>query len=176
MSDGSVRKARLSRSADFERVYRHGRSAQHRLLVMYRFERPDDIRGDEETSNCRLGITVSRRLGGAVERNRLKRQVREAVAKAAVLVEGHDIVAIARPGLPEYIEAQGFDGLVEIVADLARRLGGTTASSQPSAAPDDADDITPAPLVDGSDAPLEATVGQAAPDVAPGLASADGGA
>lgn len=142
MSDRQVRKARLSRSADFERVYRHGRSAQHRLLVMYRFERPDDIRGDED-GDCRIGITVSRRLGGAVERNRLKRQLREAVGQASVLVEGHDLVLIARPGLPEYIESQGFDELVDLVAGLARQLGAAApaAGQEP---PPLADDPEPA--------------------------------
>ena len=122
MSDGSLRKQRLTRSADFERVYRQGRSAQHRLLVLYRFERPEDIRGIENDGACRVGITVSRKLGGAVERNRLKRQLREAIEQAAILEDGFDLVAIARPGLGEAVEKNGFEWLVELLAEVGGKL------------------------------------------------------
>ncbi len=122
MAEASARKQRLSRSAEFERVYRHGRSAQHRLLVLYRFERPEDIRGDEGDGATRIGITVSRKLGNAVERNKLKRQLREALRAAPQLPEGHDIVAIARPGLADAVEKQGFEWLSSLVAELAEKL------------------------------------------------------
>ena len=125
MADATVRKQRLSRAADFERVYRHGRSAQHRLLILYRFTRPEDIRADE--TDVRIGITVSRKLGGAVERNQLKRQLKEALA-ATDLPVGHDVVAIARPGLPQAIESNGFAWLQELVTDLAGRLGAKAES------------------------------------------------
>jgi ribonuclease P protein component len=100
-------------------VYRHGRSAQHRLLVLYRFDRPEEIRGDD--SDLRIGITVSKKVGGAVDRNKAKRQIREALGMTQ-LPAGHDIVAIARPGLPEAIEAQGFDWLCGLVDELAGKL------------------------------------------------------
>lgn len=127
MADTAARKQRLSRSADFERVYRHGRSAQHRLLVLYRFERPDDIRGADSDGATRLGITVSRKLGGAVERNRLKRQIREALQSNDTLPEGHDIVAIARPGLAEAVERGGFEWLQELIDELATKLAAPPA-------------------------------------------------
>jgi ribonuclease P protein component len=123
MSD-QPRRQRLSRSADFGRVYRHGRSSQHRLLVVYRFDRPDDVRGSEGDGAYRLGITVSRKLGGAVDRNRLKRQLREAFLQCGVATEGVDYVLIARPGLAEAIEREGFDWLVEQLRGLV-----TTAAS-----------------------------------------------
>ncbi len=62
---------RLSRSADFDRVFRQGRSHAGRELVLYVFPRGE---GDEP----RLGLSVSRKVGGAVERNRVKRLLREA--------------------------------------------------------------------------------------------------
>lgn len=117
----AARKSRLSRSAEFDRVYRQGRSAQHRLLVLYRFDRPEDVpAGDESTS--RIGITVSRKLGGAVERNQLKRRLREALRACSLLDGSADYVAIARPGLAERIDQDGFDSLLDLVAELAAKL------------------------------------------------------
>ena len=73
MADRARRKRRrLSRSGEFERVYREGRSHASRHLVVYAFPRSDD------ESDPRLGISVGRKLGGAVERNRMKRLLREA--------------------------------------------------------------------------------------------------
>ena len=119
----AARKSRLSRSAEFDRVYRSGRSAQHRLLVLYRFDRPEDVpAGDESASGSRIGITVSKKVGGAVDRNRIKRQLREVLQASDLLDGSADYVAIARPGLPEKVEADGFDALTEIVADLAAKL------------------------------------------------------
>ena len=60
---------RLSRSAEFERVYRQGRSTANRHLVLYEFPNP-------ATQRPRLGLSVSRKVGGAVERNRVKRLLR----------------------------------------------------------------------------------------------------
>jgi ribonuclease P protein component len=122
VADGAQRKARLSRSAEFDRVYRRGRSAQHRLLVLYRFERPEDVRGDVKDGACRLGVTVSNKVGGAVVRNKLKRQLRDALERSAMLQDGHDFVAIARPGLPEMVDKQGFDALTALVEELGAQL------------------------------------------------------
>lgn len=119
----AARKSRLSRSAEFDRVYRSGRSAQHRLLVLYRFDRPEDVpAGGESGDASRIGITVSKKVGGAVERNRIKRQLREALQASELLDGSADYVAIARPGLPEKVAADGFDVLTEIVAELAAKL------------------------------------------------------
>jgi len=119
MADAAKR-SRLSRSAEFDRVYRHGRSVQHRLLVLYRFERPDDIPVTDGAS--RLGITVSKKVGGAVDRNRLKRQLRDAISRSELTDASADYVAIARPGLPELVERDGFEALLSIVDELARKL------------------------------------------------------
>ncbi|MDX6570294.1 MAG: ribonuclease protein component, partial [Gaiellales bacterium] len=60
----------------FDAVYRRGRSAASRHLVVYTFPREA---GD--TEEARLGLSVSRKVGGSVERNRLKRLLREAFAE-----------------------------------------------------------------------------------------------
>ena len=130
MADGAQRKARLSRSTEFDRVYRRGRSAQHRLLVLYRFERPEDVRGDALDGGCRLGVTVSKKVGGAVVRNRLKRQLRDALERSSILVDGHDFVAIARPGLPEMVDKQGFDALLELVEELGGQVQPTAGGAR----------------------------------------------
>ena len=112
----AARKSRLSRSAEFDRVYRSGRSAQHRLLILYRFDRPEDVpAGGESGAESRIGITVSKKLGNAVERNRLKRQLREALQACELLDPGADYVAIARTGLAERIEQDGFSALTELL-------------------------------------------------------------
>jgi ribonuclease P protein component len=69
-----AKRRRLSRSAEFERVYRQGRSKANRFLVLYAFPRAEDDASD----GPRLGLSVSRKVGGAVDRTRVKRCLREA--------------------------------------------------------------------------------------------------
>jgi ribonuclease P protein component len=110
------RRHRLSRSRDFDTVYRKGRSVSTRFLVLYSFPRDDDPEGEP-----RLGLAVSRQLGGAVERNRLKRRLRASFEELhGELPPGHDFVLIARPGLTEAVESRGFPWLGERVAEVVR--------------------------------------------------------
>jgi ribonuclease P protein component len=109
---------RLTRSADFDAVYRQGRSIASRHAVVYAFPRADGSDADA----TRVGLSVSRRIGGAVERNRLKRQLREAlVSVESELPRGCDLVVVARAGLPQAVEAQGFAWLAGELRDLAER-------------------------------------------------------
>jgi ribonuclease P protein component len=111
------RRNRLSRSRDFDAVYRHGRSTATRYLVLYAFprEHPED-------AGPRLGLAVSRQLGGAVERNRIKRRLRAAFEGIQEdLPAGNDYVLIARPGLGEAIESRGFEWLEERVAEVFQK-------------------------------------------------------
>jgi ribonuclease P protein component len=107
------RRRRLSRSGEFERVYREGRSHASRYLVVYAFPRPE---GDDEP---RLGISVGRKLGGAVERNRVKRLLRDAFwARAEELKEGHDFVIVARPAAGELADQGGERAIEEALAEV----------------------------------------------------------
>ena len=108
-----TRRSRLSRSRDFDAVYRNGRSVSTRYLTLYAFPRPEDE--DEEP---RLGLAVSRQVGGAVTRNRLMRRLRAAFEQLAAVPVGRDYVLIARSGLAEAAEAKGFGWLAERVTEV----------------------------------------------------------
>jgi len=109
------RRGRLSRSAEFERVFRQGRSHAGRDLVLYVFPR-------QQEGPPRLGLSVSRKVGGAVERNRVKRLLREAFAReAGRLPPGTDAVLVARPGARELAEREGLAGIHRSLAELVGR-------------------------------------------------------
>ena len=90
---------RLRNNRDFRAVYAKGRSRVGPLAVLYVWKRPADI--PSPTPGRRIGFVVSKKQGGAVERNRIKRRMREAVRlRLPELKDGpYDLIFVARSGL-----------------------------------------------------------------------------
>jgi ribonuclease P protein component len=113
------RKNRLSRSRDFDAVYRNGRSTSTRFLTLHWFERgPDDV-----TVDSRLGLAVPKSAGNAVVRNRIKRQLREIwrlKVESGDLAATRDYVLVVRPGLPEAVDSRGHEWLVERIDEVLK--------------------------------------------------------
>jgi ribonuclease P protein component len=107
------RRYRLSRSQDFDAVYRKGRSVSTRFFVLHWFPR------DESADPPRLGLAVPKSTGSAVRRNRIKRRLRELWAdRLGVVPAGNDYVLVVREGLIEAAETQGSPWLAERVDDV----------------------------------------------------------
>jgi ribonuclease P protein component len=126
----ATKRPRLSRSSDFQRIYRQGSSTASRFLVLYSFKRPAETGAE----GPRLGLSVSKKLGGAVVRNRVKRLLREAFQGCAGhLAEEYDLVLIARPQLLDLLarESAGEKGMVvAAVRELLARAGVLTAGDE----------------------------------------------
>jgi ribonuclease P protein component len=115
----AAKRRRLSRSGEFDRVYRDGSSHATRYLVLYSFPRKD-----EEAQDIRLGVSVSRKVGGAVDRNRVKRTLREAFwALSERLPERHDFVIVARPEIGALIERDGAEGAKATLEEALEHTG-----------------------------------------------------
>jgi len=85
---------RLRSSREFQHVSRRGRRASSSGFVVIAAPR----QGDARAEGSRIGLTVSRRVGGAVVRNRVKRRLREWFRQSATRTAGAvDWVVIARP-------------------------------------------------------------------------------
>jgi ribonuclease P protein component len=100
-------------------VYRQGRSKGNRYLVLYAFPREVDAEGP------RLGLSVGRRVGGAVDRTRVKRVLREAFwEEARRLPAGSDYVVVARPEALQLADREGTAGIRAALAELVDQLDG----------------------------------------------------
>jgi ribonuclease P protein component len=125
---------RLSRSADFDRVFRHGRSHAGRELVLYVFPR-------DESEPPRLGLSVSRKVGGAVQRNKVKRLLREAFSlEGQRLPAGTDAVVVARHEANALAEREGLAGIRRVLSQLVDRVadppqGAASRAGDPDATP-----------------------------------------
>ena len=102
------RRYRLTRSHDFDAVYRRGRSVSTRFLVLYWFPREDT------SEEPRLGLAVPKKVGTAVARNRVKRRLREAWrARIDAIPPGCDYVLVVRPGFVEAAESRNAEWVDE---------------------------------------------------------------
>lgn len=89
------RRARLLNRGHFDRVFKQGRKLVDRRLVVWILPAPAGV------SNSRIGLSVSRKVGGAVQRNRVKRLLREAFRRATRSISlPVDMVVLARPAAP----------------------------------------------------------------------------
>jgi ribonuclease P protein component len=114
------KRGRLSRSGDFDRAYRDGRSHANRYVVLYAFPRSEDESGE----TVRLGVSVGRKVGGAVDRNKVKRAMREAFwGLSNRLPDGHDFVLVGRAGVAELVDREGSKGLSASIASLLDEAG-----------------------------------------------------
>jgi ribonuclease P protein component len=102
------REQRLTRSREYATVYDQGKSWANKLLVMRAIPNGRD--------QSRFGFSVSKRVGNAVVRNRVKRMLRE-VVQLSTWKSGWDVVFIARTG----IALADFHQVRQSVDDLAHR-------------------------------------------------------
>jgi ribonuclease P protein component len=100
---------RLRRSSEIQRVRSNRRSWAHPLLILYV--------APNELGHPRLGVSVSRRIGKAVVRNRVRRRIREAIRLQTANLAGFDLLFIARPA----VAAADWSALRGAVDDLLRR-------------------------------------------------------
>lgn len=123
-------RSRLSRSDDFARVYRAGRSVANKYVVLYYFERPEPGPAGF-ISGPRVGFSVSKRLGTAVDRNRIKRVLREAFRAQVPSLRGNmDLVLIARTPIVELLEAGGYNAVAEKMTEVFRKASLVSAAQE----------------------------------------------
>lgn len=119
---------RLRRKSDFDAVFREGISRSSGVLALRARARDDEM----AELPCRFGFAVSKRLGGAVVRNRIRRRLRESARRLNESEEcrGLDVVVIAREGSAEAGFAGLDDTLQRLVRSLADRLGRSRRPSE----------------------------------------------
>lgn len=95
------RRFRLTRTSDFQRVRRFGKSYAHPLIVLLVSKAEVAGLALSDANPTRIGVAASAKVGNAVQRNRAKRLIRAAMQNLyPKIVPGFDLVLIARQPLP----------------------------------------------------------------------------
>jgi ribonuclease P protein component len=111
LKEAFPKQIRVLKAAQYRKIYQVGRRKNGQLLQL--------IYTGNELTTCRFGISVGKKFGGAVQRNWLKRQIREAVRKNRLILTGHwDIIFYPRPKT----ECSTFSAISEDVIRLFRQL------------------------------------------------------
>lgn len=106
------KESRLTSRKDYQEVYRHGRSVANKYLVVYFLDR--------KTTGVRVGVSVSRKIGSAVVRNRIKRLLKEIFRKnKEAIKQGYDVVFIARQPIKE----KSFHDTEKAFLDVLQKAG-----------------------------------------------------
>ena len=102
------RRFRLTKSSEFERVRRTGKSYAHPLIVLIAQSTPEQA--------TRVGVSAGRSIGNAAERNRAKRRMRAAIQPLlADLLPGWDLILIARRPILEADYSQVQAALLQLL-------------------------------------------------------------
>lgn len=86
---------RIKKNEDFQRIFKQGKSVANRQFIIYKLE-------NEQISHFRIGLSVSKKLGNAVTRNRIKRYIRQAFHELEEEIDPkYDYTIIARKPVVE---------------------------------------------------------------------------
>ena len=111
-----IRNTRVRKRAEFDRIQKGGARVSTRSFLLV-------VAGRSDRGPCRLGITASRKIGGAVVRNRAKRLVREAFrALGELFPPGIDLVVIVRKPPGEMKARDVADEWLRAKKELSRRI------------------------------------------------------
>ena len=124
----------LKRNKEFQRVYRTGKSCGSRTVVL--------IHTRARHGSVRVGFSVSKKVGNAVTRNRVKRRMREAFSKLLPSVKkGYSLIFIARESAAE----ESYQNLSKTISYLLRKNGLLEEKSSGRPAPQAGRAASPAP-------------------------------
>ena len=84
---------RVKKDVDFRQIFDHKKNVANRCFIVYRLEREQD--------HFRVGLSVSKKLGNAVTRNRIKRRLRHVIMELSPQLVSDDFVVIARKGVED---------------------------------------------------------------------------